>query len=67
LRSTHDVTGHHLQATDGEIGHAVDFVIDPATWAIRYLDDSVLDRDYETKLHSYYNRPGYWVDELVAT
>jgi hypothetical protein len=112
LRSTHDVTGHHLQATDGEIGHVVDFIIDPENWAIRYLiagtrnwwpgkevllsprwiervswreakvfvslsreeikqspgylDDSVLDRDYETILHAYYNRPGYWVDELVA-
>jgi len=30
------------------------------------LVDSVLDRNYETILHSYYNRPGYWIDELVA-
>jgi len=37
LRSTLDVTGHHLQATDGEIGHVADFVIDDETWAIRYL------------------------------
>ena len=37
LRSTHDVTGHHVQATDGEIGHVDDFVIDDETWAIRYL------------------------------
>ena len=28
LRSTHEVTGYHLQAVDGEIGHIVDFVID---------------------------------------
>lgn len=112
LRSTRDVTGHHIQATDGAIGHVEDFIIDPETWAIRYLvvdtrnwwpgkkvlvspqwiervswseskvfvnlsreaikqspgflDDSVLDRDYETVLHHHYNRPGYWVDELVA-
>jgi uncharacterized protein YrrD len=112
LRSTHGVAGYHIQATDGEIGHVEDFIIDPETWAIRYLivdtrnwwpgkkvlispqwiervswpelkvfvnlsreaikqspgflEDSVLDRDYETVLHAHYNRPGYWVDELVA-
>ncbi len=37
LRSTHDVTGHHIQATDGEIGHVADFIIDDKTWSIRYL------------------------------
>ena len=37
LRSTRDVTGHHIQASDGEIGHADDFIIDDETWAIRYL------------------------------
>lgn len=37
LRSTHAVRGYHIQATDGEIGHVEDFVIDDDTWAIRYL------------------------------
>jgi len=37
LRSTHDVSGHHIQAADGEIGHVDDFIIDDETWAIRYL------------------------------
>jgi len=37
LRSTHDVIGHHIQATDGELGHVEDFIIDDRTWAIRYL------------------------------
>jgi len=37
LRSTHEVTGYHLQASDGEIGHLDDFVLDDETWAIRYL------------------------------
>jgi uncharacterized protein YrrD len=37
LRSTHDMSGHHVKATDGEIGHVEDFVIDDETWAIRYL------------------------------
>jgi sporulation protein YlmC with PRC-barrel domain len=37
LRSTHDVTGYHILALDGEIGHVDDFIIDDETWAIRYL------------------------------
>lgn len=37
LRSTNDVRGHHIQASDGEIGHVDDFIIDDETWAIRYL------------------------------
>jgi hypothetical protein len=37
LRSSHQVTGHHIEATDGEIGHVDDFIIDDETWAIRYL------------------------------
>lgn len=112
LRSTNEVTGYHLLALDGEIGHVNDFIIDDETWAIRYLvvatknwwpgkkvlispkwiervswdtrevviglsretikgapeytDGSLLTRDYETGLHGYYNREGYWVDELSA-
>ena len=37
LRSTHEVNNYNIQATDGEIGHVEDFVIDDETWAIRYL------------------------------
>jgi hypothetical protein len=37
LRSTDSVSGHSIQATDGEIGHVEDFIIDDETWAIRYL------------------------------
>jgi hypothetical protein len=37
LRSTQNVTGYHIQAEDGEIGHVGDFIIDDETWAIRYL------------------------------
>lgn len=109
LHSTRDVSGHYIQATDGEIGHVEDFIIDDETWAIRYLiidtenwwpgkkvlvspqwiervswdelkvfislsreaikqspeytEESLLTRDYETKLHGHYNRQAYWVDE----
>jgi uncharacterized protein YrrD len=111
LRSTHEVSGYHIQAEDGEIGHVEDFVIDDETWAIRYLivdtrnwwlgtkvlvsprwtedvswvdsklfvslsreaikqspeytGESLLTRDYETRLHQHYNRQGYWVDEAA--
>ncbi len=111
LRSMHEVTGYHIQAADGELGHVEDFVIDDDSWAIRYLvidtqnwwpgnkvlispewiervswteskvfinlarsiiqeapeftEKSLLNRDYETELHRYYNRPGYWVDKLM--
>jgi hypothetical protein len=37
LRSTHEVNSYYIQASDGEIGHVEDFIIDDETWAIRYL------------------------------
>jgi hypothetical protein len=37
LRSTAEVTGYHLRARDGEIGHVDDFILDGETWSIRYI------------------------------
>jgi len=37
LRSTHEVTGYDIHATDGDIGEVVDFIIDDATWKIHFL------------------------------
>jgi len=37
LRSANSVTGHHIEATDGDIGHVEDFIIDEETWEIRYM------------------------------
>ena len=31
------MTGYHISATDGDIGHVEDFLVDEATWAIRYM------------------------------
>jgi hypothetical protein len=31
------MSGNHIQAVDGEIGHVEDFIIDDETWTIRYL------------------------------
>jgi len=37
LRSTQAVTGYHLQASDGTIGHICDFMTDTRSWAISEL------------------------------
>jgi sporulation protein YlmC with PRC-barrel domain len=37
LRSTHEVTGYHIHAIDGEIGHVKDFIMDDRTWQIVWL------------------------------
>jgi hypothetical protein len=37
LRSAREVAGYHIKATDGDIGHVDDFIVDDKTWAIRYI------------------------------
>lgn len=37
LRSVDEVTGYHIVASDGEIGHVEEFIVEDDTWAIRYL------------------------------
>ena len=36
LRSTEAVTGYHVHASDGEVGHVEDFVLDDADWSIHF-------------------------------
>ena len=38
LRSSEAVTGYHIEATDGELGHVDGFLMDDQAWAIRYLE-----------------------------
>jgi hypothetical protein len=38
LRSSEAVTGYHIEAVDGEIGHVDGFLLDDETWAIRYIE-----------------------------
>jgi hypothetical protein len=38
LRSVDTVTGYHIEATDGEIGHVYGFVVDDEAWAIRFIE-----------------------------
>lgn len=37
LRSAREVTGYHIHARDGEIGHVEDFLVDDDSWTIRYV------------------------------
>lgn len=37
LHSTGEVTGYAIAARDGELGHVEDFLLDDASWALRYL------------------------------
>ena len=107
LRSTKDIEGYHVQASDASFGHVEDFLVDLESWAIRYLvidtrnwvpgskrvlvatkwidridwvdakvhtalgkeairnspaydESTVVDRDYETRLHETHDRRGYW-------
>ncbi len=44
LRSVKEVTGYHIRARDGDIGHLDDFIIDDEDWLIRYF--AVDTRDF---------------------
>ena len=37
LRSVKEVGGYHIAASDGDVGHVEDFLIDDQTWILRYL------------------------------
>ena len=37
LNSLSDITGISIEATDGDVGHSEDFLIDTALWQVRYL------------------------------
>jgi uncharacterized protein YrrD len=37
LRSTHSITGYHIRATDGEIGHVSDFIFNDQSWKLIFI------------------------------
>jgi hypothetical protein len=37
LRSCKEITGYHIKAVDGEIGHVQGLLVDQESWAIRYV------------------------------
>ncbi|MEO5734211.1 MAG: PRC-barrel domain-containing protein [Rubrivivax sp.] len=68
LRSAAEVTGYHIQAEDGEIGHVEDFLIDADSWRIRAL--LVGTRNWLPGKHVQVD-PGVirqvdWVEQVVA-
>jgi len=38
LRSNSGVTGYRIAASDGDIGHVAGFIVDDASWTIRYIE-----------------------------
>lgn len=38
LRSAREVTGYYIHATDGDLGHVEDLLIDPGDWLVRYFE-----------------------------
>ncbi len=68
LRSCNAVIGYHIQASDGDIGHVADMLIDEQTWAVRYL---VVDTSNWWLGHQVLIAPQWiegmnWLDETVA-
>lgn len=68
LRSCHELTGYHLLATNGELGHIAGYLIDDETWAIRYL---IVDTSNWWMGHKVLIAPEWitamlWSDETVS-
>ena len=68
LRSCHVVTGYHIQASDGEIGHVQGLLVDEETWAIRYLivDTSNWWGGHEVLVAPQWIQSVNWNDETVS-
>ena len=74
LRSLKDIEGYVVSASDGEIGKVADFLLDDERWVIRYWVvetggnffqdrrqvETAVNREYETRLYDYYDRPADW-------
>ncbi|HVC20742.1 MAG TPA: PRC-barrel domain-containing protein [Vicinamibacterales bacterium] len=68
LRSCTAVIGHHVLATDGEIGHVEDLLVDEQTWAIRYLivDTSNWWGGHRVLVSPQWIRTASWSDATIA-
>ena len=40
VRSFHEITGYHIQATDGDMGHVDNLLFDNEQWGVRYCPSS---------------------------
>jgi sporulation protein YlmC with PRC-barrel domain len=49
-----------------ELGVFLNLSCNAVNQSPEYTDESLLTRDYETRLHRHYNRRGYWADKPLA-
>jgi len=68
LRSCDAVTGYHIHATDGDIGHVSGFLVDDETWVIRYLivDTSNWWIGHEVLIAPPWIKGVHWMDRTVS-
>jgi len=68
LRSCRVVTGYHIHATDGDIGHVKDLLVEDRTWAIRYLivDTSNWWGGHDVLVSPQWIEAVSWPDEKVS-
>ncbi|MEO6280293.1 PRC-barrel domain-containing protein [Roseateles sp.] len=68
LRSCNAVSGYHIHATDGDIGHVSGFLVDDETWAIRYLvvDTSNWWVGHKVLIAPPWIKGVHWKDRTVA-
>jgi hypothetical protein len=68
LRSVNAVTGYHIHASDGDIGHVSGFLVDDETWAIRYLvvDTSNWWMGHEVLVAPPWIKGVHWVSQTVT-
>jgi len=62
------VTGHHIKAQDGEIGHVQGFIVDEQSWQIRYLvvDTSNWWMGHQVLVAPQWIKEVSWADKVVA-
>ncbi|WP_394175510.1 PRC-barrel domain-containing protein [Guptibacillus hwajinpoensis] len=67
LRSTKEIAGYHIHATDGEIGHVKDFIFDQETWKLRYfvIDTKNVLPGKEVLLSTKWVTDIHWQDRTV--
>ncbi len=68
LRSCRSVTGYHIKAQDGEIGHVQGFIVDEDSWQIRYLviDTSNWWMGHQVLLAPPWIQQVSWAEQMVA-
>lgn len=68
LRSCKTVIGYHVDATDGEVGHIDEMLVDDQTWSVRYLvvNTSNWWLGHKVLIAPQWITGVHWEDETVA-